>query len=303
MMARGPAAPVLRAIESARPFVDSVCLVVAPGDPLEDIELPIPGRIVRQRWLGYAATRTVTLRHVETDPAVEWVVMIDACAVLRGRMPILEDAVDAYEIAVESNFLDGRWRWMRRGHLMRARRGLRWEGAIHECLVVPDESRVRRWHGLVHDAVASGGRPYDGDVAILRGELDRDPTNTRAAFYYAQSLKDADRTLEALAAFQARATMGGFSEEVFWAWLWAGKLAACLGLDTCVDHFLAAHEHSPDRAEPLAYLRSFYRKAGDPERARECRDAAAEKAYPMDARLFVDVGCYSEAAREAAGID
>lgn len=290
-MAKGPADRVLRAIESARPFVSSVCLVVAPGDPLEGLALPIPGRIVTQQWLGYAATRTATLRHAEADPAVEWVLMLDANGRVRGRMPDLDPVADSYEIAIECNFPDGCWRWMRAGHLMRARRGLHWTGAIHETLA--GAANVRTWHGLIYEGVASGARDYAGDVAILE---DRDPRDTRAAFYYAQSLKDSGRYEEALVAFLRRARMRGFSEEVFWAWLWAGKLALCLGKTALSCVFLhEASRHSPERAEPYAYQSEIYRRQGDHVRARELAALAASKPYPTSARLFVDVGCYPDA--------
>lgn len=296
-MARAPAATVLRAIESARPFVDSVCLVVAPGDPLEGLALPMPGRIVSQPWLGYAETRTATLRHAEQDPGVDWIVMIDAHARLRGTMPALDVDVDAYEIAIESNFPDGTWRWMRRGHLMRARRGLHWVGAIHEVLAVPDETRVKMWHGLVYEGEASGTRDYAGDVSVLREEIVRDPSDTRAAFYYAQSLKDAGRLDAAFSAFLARARMGGFAEEVFWSWLWAGKLAR--NESEALALFEQAARHSPDRAEPHAYQRAIY---GDDERGRAAGARAESKPYPLTARLFVDVWAYSDEARAAAGV-
>lgn len=304
MMARAPAETVLRAIRSAAPYVDSVCLVVAPGDPLESLVLPIPGRIVSQPWQGYAMTRTMTLWHAEEDHTADWILMLDACARLRGSLPPLDPEVDAYEIAVEANFPDGTWRWMRRGHLLRARvPGLRWVGDIHEVLAVPDESRVRTWPGLVHEGAASGTRPYSGDVEILRRQLEADPGNTRAAFYFAQSLKDAGQTREAMVAFLRRAKMGGFQEETFWAWLWAGKLSAALGKPSlALTFFILASRHSPDRAEPLVYQAEIYRQKGATSEAELLTLSAECKPYPVAARLFVDFWCYSDEARKAAGI-
>jgi hypothetical protein len=309
MMSRAPEEVVARAMESARSFVDRAVLVVAPGSHLLGLEAPIPTRIVEQPWMGYASTRTFTLHAAEQDPDVEWVVMIDSYSTLDGKLPELSQDADAFEIAVED--VGSRWRWMRNGHMMRARKGFSWEGigesGLHEVLRVPLGCKVRSWPGLVLRAHASpkppgSSRTYADDAERLRQELERDPSNARAAFYYAQSLKDAGRYREAFDAYDLRARMAhGWNEETFWALLWKAKLAPFIGEDP-VPLYLAAHQHSPHRAEPLSALEWHFRNSGRIDLAMlyGCRAAACP--YPTKARLFVDLNAYSPEALEAAGI-
>lgn len=310
MMAKAPPEVVLRAIDSARDFAQKICLVVAPGDPLTKLRLPVldlqverPNRIVEQPWLGHATTRTLTLRIAEQDPAVDWVLMIDAYSKLSGELPPLHDhEVDAYDIAIED--VSGAWRWMRPGHLMRARRGFGWEGALHEAMVYPPGTVTKPWRGLLLRGTASAGqaRDFNEDARILRDHLDRHPDDARTAFYYAQSLKDAGRAREAFDAFTARARMAGaWSEETFWALLWRAKLAEQLDEDVVALH-LECHRHSPERAEPLHGLEGYFRRQGRQDLAFLYGTKAASKPYPLDARLFVDRTAYSIEALQAAGI-
>lgn len=307
IMAKGSPDEVLAAIESARPFVDEVCLVVAPGDELLELELPIPGRIVEEPWRGHALTRTATLRHAESDPEVEWIVMIDADDTFApgGRLPPHRDTdgADAYSIPIDSVFPGGRWRYWRSGHVIRARRGFFWDGAVHEAMRGPPGSRVDRWRGLVYrltppQGTRAGGRTYDDDAKLLAAELERDPTNTRAAFYYAQSLKDAGRPREAIEAFLRRASMGGWVEEAFWAKLWAAKLAVNLGMVTRIEElYLGAHALLPDRAEPLRDLACVYGRMGLHDEAERYDALADALPFPYDAGLFVDVMAYAPEVR------
>lgn len=302
MMAKAPAEVVLRAIESARPYVQSVCLVVAPGDPLCSLNIPLRHRIIEQEWRGRGETRTATLRHAERDPRVEWVLVLDAHATLRGTMPDLDVDidVDVYDIAIEEP--RSRWRWMR-PQLFRARRGFSWAGDVHAHAVIPSGCARKAWPQLVFTATAQprGENRWGEYVRVLGAELEKDPTNARTAFYYAQSLKDAGRHAEAFDAFAARADMPGFDEETFWSVMWMAMLAGRVGKD-CVPHYVRAHEMMPHRAEPLAGLEHHFRSTGRHDAAYAFGTLAGAKKYPTGARLFVSTRAYSDEALAEAGI-
>jgi tetratricopeptide (TPR) repeat protein len=303
MMAKASPEEVLRTIESARPYVDSVCLVVAPGDPLVTFESPLPTRIIEEPWQGFGETRTKTLRHAESDPSVDWILMVDAGDAFAdgGRLPPLDGDVEAYAIPVDLTWPGGRWRWPRYGHVMRARRGFGWSSGVHEVLTCPVAYRAETWPWLVYLSAPATGRAgrYDEDAALLHAQLERDPTNTRAAFYFAQSLKDGGHPREALAAFLRRVEMGGpFVEEVFWAQLWAGKLAAKLGMiDRVEEYYLRAHEILPERAEPLRDLQGVFASLGLEAAARRYEALADAMPFPHFAGLFVDVLAYAPEVR------
>lgn len=312
-----------RAILSAAHMVDQVCVVVAPGDPLLTFELPIPGKIVVHDWIGFANTRTATYKHAERIGA-DWVVMIDADDVFApgSTLPKFEARLDAYETPIDVVGPGWRWRWMRTGHLLRAHINFRWIGTgdsdRHEVLWVPPSSVVDRWNGLVctdapnlHPqpaasngaATRAGGRTYksDAEAIVAKAKLLKEP---RAAFYHAQSLKDAGLHKEAFFAFKYRANnlaAVGWVEETFWAKLWLAKLAPFVGEDP-IPLYLDAHFFSPFRAEPLFAIESYYRQNGNHDLAFEYGHRAASCPYPEHARLFVEVHTYSEVALKNAGI-
>ena len=357
-MARSDLGSVRRMVASARGMARSLCLVVAPGDALADpgLDFGLPTRVVEQEWLGFAETRTLAYRYASATDDARWVLMCDADDVF-GPASSLPDfaradrlGVDAFEAIVDYRARDLRWRWSRLGHLMRARRDLRWVGTggtdRHEALIMPPSSGIDKHHHLVIENVydpradeadlarrralettpvvsfrkdgptsiplfrraddrpakRAGDRTYEDDVAAFREKSKSLPLDTRAAFYYAQSLKDAGRGKEAFEAFAHRARMlGGIDEETFWAKLWMAKLAHHVGADPIV-LFQEARLHSPNRAEPLAALETIHRNAGDHDLAFYFGTRAAACPYPVNHRLFVDVNAYSPTALTKAGI-
>ncbi len=335
IMARADPDMIRRAVRSASSMVNSVMIVVAPDDPSIPQLRSWFGEmgVVEQEWLGFAKTRTMALRHAERD--VEWVMMVDADDVFAPNsvLPDLDRAdafyIDSFHIPIDLRGDGWRWRWLRDGHLMRAQKGFSWVGTgesdRHEVLLTPQGCKTERFNGLVysnvyvpsvrvHDAVRqpglanqsalqpkAGGRTYEGDARSFSNGSTK-IMEPRAAFYHAQSLKDAGRYVEAFRAFAHRATLVGFHEETFWAKLWMGKLAPNLGYNP-VPYFEAAHIYFPERAEPLHALESYYRNLGMHDQATLWGTLAGACAYPMDAKLFVEVHTYSERALMDAGID
>src|SRR5581483_4443384 len=98
----------------------------------------------------------------------------------------------------------------------------------------------------------------------LEEALAKDPGNTRYAFYLAQSYRDASQPERALQAYDRRATMAGFDEEVFCSRLEGARLARRLRRSDAeiVDRFLKAYESRPRRAEALGELAMYLREEG-----------------------------------------
>lgn len=302
-----------RAIRSAKHLVDRIVLVIAPGaHRCVPDHRPRPTKVVELEWAGHAATRTATLGIAEQDDRTRWVFMLDAHSTISGELPPLDDpGVDAYEIAVED--VPSRWRWMRAGHLTRARKGFAWKGSgpegLHEALVVPAGRTVRPWPGLVlrgqpSPKPAGGQRDYAKDAAALEKALAESPACSRTAFYLAQSLKDAGDLEAAFAAYERRSKMPGWDEETFWSLMWMAKLAFRMGRskEEIVDLHARASDHSPERAEPLASMAAVLRAWGDEERAIRFALEAWRKPWPRSARLFVEMDAYSKRAREEAWV-
>ncbi len=324
-MTNAPAPLLARAVESARHMVDSVCVVLEPRayDLLPRAGLGMKTRVYGVPWGGFAATRTKLYEYASAAEEVDWVLMLDADDAFSpsSTLPLMHlNTGDVYRIPVEARGALWRWRWTRLGHLMRARLPLRWEGigekGLHEKLVVPEGFNERRFDGLVYLNVPKDGhearlradaenneRTYGGDADAIRARYGSEPIDTRAAFYYAQSLKDAGRYREAFDAFAHRARCEcGHPEEAFWSKLWMGKIAREVGEDPA-RFYEEASRLAPERAEPYYALATLARWDGKVVEAYDYSARAAECAYPTSAELFVEVHCYSETALRAAGID
>jgi hypothetical protein len=116
----------------------------------------------------------------------------------------------------------------------------------------------------------------------LRRALQSDPDNTRYAFYLAQSLRDAGQWHEAIAAYEKRAAMGGWTEEVYYSRLQSAVLRERTGgaYADVVVAYLDAIDHSPlrRRLAKRRYLRQNkrYALAGSSRRPhRGCRPRPA----------------------------
>lgn len=312
MIAKAPEALVRRALLSAKPYVSEACVVVAPGDPLLKIKLPLPGRIVAAKWVGYAKTRNLAIELAEKQ-GTDWILMLDADDIFKagGKMPALSSDVDAYRIPVfpfpsslapltstpRSAFS------FPRPHLIRARAGWEFRGVVHEALYGKEKKEYKTvdWDGLVYlSGPANATREtFLEHARLLREELASPsstfPPPTRSQFYLAQSLRDAGEHSEALMEYVKRGNMmGGVGEENMWAWLEAGELAWRLNFPwECVESFFKyAETWGPTRAEPNHRLAKLYRAWGKEERAREEEAKRVKKSKPEGA-IFVDHSAYS----------
>lgn len=316
VMSSAPREVLARTTASAAAHAATAVVLVAPGTAAERVDpgqRDLPTAVVERRWSGHASTRTALLEAAGEESDAEWALVLDAGMTIAGELPPLDPGVDSYDVVVEDRSPSHRWRWMRAGHLVRTRRGHRWVGigasGLHEVLVLADGSRSEEWRGLVASGSPSskaggGGRSYEDDAARIAEALAAQE-EPRARFYHAQSLKDAGRHAEAYAAFVARAGMAGAREETFWARLWAAKLAVHhldRPRDEALAHVDAAKDMFPDRAEPWIELAVARRKWGDQDGAVGAALEAYAKPYPLAARLFVDVSCYSRRALVEAGV-
>lgn len=317
---------LLRCVNSAAHMIDSICIIIGPKafDVLPRQGLGFETLVVQSPWKGIAPMRTLAYENAGADPKVDWLLMIDAedCFTKSSALPTLDPCVESYRIPVEKCGADWRWRWKQDGHLLRTRRAFTWTGVgpnhDRDLLKIPPLTATASWDGLTITNFAESlkGLEAEQEAKLKAAEAaTRSETHalgvvrpgavldTRTAFYYAQSLKDAGQFEEAFTAFIHRSRMaGGDPEETFWSKMWCGKLAREVHEDP-IRFFLEAHQHSPQRAEPLHALAALYRWESDYARSYDYAAQARACPYPTKAQLLVEVHTYSESALTAAGID
>ena len=170
----------------------------------------------------------------------------------------------------------------------------RYVGVTHEYLDVGNLPRptIRGVHYVEHGSGGTRPEKFERDLRLLREGLEAEPTNTRYAFYLANSLFDLGRFEEAIAAYERRFAMGGWIEEQFYSMYRIGCAMLRLGRqDAAIAQMLRTFEMYPSRAEPLhavaidAQTRSQHRIAGMFARA------GLEVTKPVGA-LFVEAEVY-----------
>lgn len=309
---KNEAANLPRLLESVAPWIDEWTIAdtgSTDGTP-ELIEAffemeKIPGTLCRWPFVDFATTRNRALDFCRQSSTADWILLADADMELvvrdRGWREDLvgyEDSVTALSVLQESS--SARYRNLR---LVRRAYPARYEGATHEYLNVGGAPRptTDRFFFRDHESGSSRAEKLSRDEALLRAELEADPTNARVTFYLGQTLQEAGRPVEAIACYAARVTMRGWEEE---RWMASWRMALCkraLGdVDGFVSGALSAWGARPTRAEPLLALARHWRSSGQHELALAMVDLGSR--IPMPDELFVEKEAYGEGFEQELSI-
>ena len=271
MIVRNEAHVIARCLESTRGLIDRWCIVDTGStdgtqDLIRNCLKDVPGELFERPWRSFEHNRSEAIRLARG--AGDYLLFIDADDVFERppgfRMPEL--TADAYHIAIDYGSMT-----YRRVSLVRNALPWRYVGVLHEYLECDAKWQSAFLDGLKMRIVGGGARSsvserekYARDAAILEEALAKEPENTRYAFYLAQSYRDAGQRERAIEAYDRRATMGGFEEEVFCSLLEGGRLARWLRRSSAeiIDRFSRAYEFRPRRAESLGELAMYLREEG-----------------------------------------
>lgn len=301
MIVKDEAHVIRRCLASVRPFIDTwTILDTGSTDGTQDIVretlADLPGALYESPFAGFGASRTEAIERARERAS--HLLFIDADDVLETdpgfTLPKLTH--DCYDMLVRHGPVVHR-----RPTVVSTRLPWRYVGVLHEYLECDTEFSRAPLDGVRMVIMGGGGRSqgssrtkYLRDAAILKDGLAKEPDNARYAFYLAQSWRDAGEPAKALAAYDRRAAMDGFTEEAFCARLYAARLAQKLKRKTpeVMTRFLEAHEYRPTRAEPLGELAHLCRVQGNRwPLAYLFARRAAEIPRPDDI-LFVEQGWY-----------
>jgi len=271
----------------------------------------VPGEVYLSDWKGFGdspqgiGSRTESLRNCDGKADFAWV--IDADDFIAGDFVFPNDMkkYDVYSLHIQR----GDFTWWR-NQIFRTGIGWHYTGILHEyadCDKKPfSQERV---HGNYHiDARTLGARnvgitaieKYSKDAEQLLDALTNeespfyDPDNHRYWFYLAQSYFDSQQVTNAKEAYQKRAELGGWEEEVYYSLF---RVAICAVLneepwEQIQQGFLNAYAYRPIRAEPLHQLSRLYRGMDKPTHAYIYAKQAAQIPYPEHDILFISDDVY-----------
>ncbi|GHJ92685.1 glycosyl transferase [Streptomyces sp. NE5-10] len=294
MIVKNESSVIERCLASVRGLVDTwVISDTGSTDGTQDLVRKalagIPGELVEEPWVDFGHNRSLNMARARTRGA-DFLLLLDADHVLRQDGPLPELTADAYMLRHEGEV---EYRIKR---LVRAGLPWRYEGVTHEYLTADREHEQRNLDALVVEDHADGGSRHDKferDARLLGAELVRDPGNPRTVFYLAQTMRDMGRTGEAIGLYERRAAMGGWGEEVYYALLQAGVLAAEAGdWPAGQDALVRAWEARPERLEAVYELASRLRVVGRHHAAHALLTAVLDRPAPAEDLLFVQPWVY-----------
>src|ERR1039457_510805 len=216
----------------------------------------------------------------------DWLLLMDAdqelvCGIDMPELwKVLDSDVDCYSLENEGNF----GYWVPR--IVKGNMQWKFKGATHEYLE-RSESAVKLPGVKIrhHDDGGCKADKFTRDHALLAAEFRRDPTNSRALFYLANTKRDMNLRNSARQLYLKRAEMGGWEEERWYAQFEAARVS----LDPL--ELWECWAIRQTRAEPLAILADVYAGRGWMAIASEV-NAAREKIPLPDEVLFVDKSAY-----------
>ena len=266
-------------------------------------ERGIPGELHERPWRDFAANRTEALHLCHGKADYAWV--IDADDLVEGTIDFRRLTLDAYSLRFGPELLY----WRRQIF----KEPLRWsyKGVLHEFSYCHDptceEDRLEGDYHIVSRRLGNRNldpKKYERDSRLLLEVVQKDPADSRAVFYLAQSLHDAGDVRRALHYYSLRAAMGGWPEEVFLARYRTGLCLQQLGRPTAeaVDAFLKSWQLRPRRAEPLYQLARLYRLDQQFHLGYLFAKTASEISLPEADTLFVAADIYAWKANDERAI-
>lgn len=310
MIVKNESAVIERCLRSVLPHID--CWAIADTGSTDGTQELIrsvmrdkPGELIERPWVDFAHNRNEALQLARRHG--ELALVIDADEILK----VAADAArpDGELPGHMFQFLFGLTRYWR-VCIVRLDRDWRWEGVMHEVLVSDHAAAVTKLPGWQIETFSDGARSqvpavqkYAADAEILRKALEREPNHARNTFYYAQSLRDAERNEESLAAYRRRIALGGWDEEVFYAKFQVARLLERMNASAAeiIAAYLDAYDYRATRAESLCELARYLRLQQRYASAVVFARVAANLPMPGDL-LFVDEGVYAWRAKDELAV-
>lgn len=308
MIVKNEAHVIRRALDSAKTFIDFVYICdTGSSDKTPRVitdwmdENDVEGFVHMSPWVSFAHNRTEAMQMAgNTFPDADWLLMLDADAVLSGELP------DAHALAADVVMCkqrlqsNGEWCEYYRPALVNAMYDWEYKGVVHEYLDMTDMVHSQS-DTLVTTHIQDGARAKDPnkfkkDAALLGSVVD--PTD-RDVFYLAQSLRDAQELEEALDAYKRRTRMDGPAEYTYNAFFEIAKLLERLQrpYNDVLHAYLRAYSFRKTRAEPLVEAARYARLSGEYETALSLAVIAKKIPRPDDV-FVVDMSCYTWRAED-----
>lgn len=296
MIAKNEAHVIARAIESARPLVDVMTVVV--DDATTDDTVAVCEKLGARTYVRPYRGSLAEARNEAIDlakNATDYLLMLDPDDTVEGFLPEPLMA-DVYDVMIH----DGPMRHAR-PQLFRSAAVQYWRPRHEELRVSAEATRAlapdlvyRRMGGGYLDTLGQRDKHLANVRDLTPWILNHHPEDAGGVFVLAQSYRDAGEVEAARGWYEVRLGMQEQGEHAFLAALEIAFLVEKYGeTEACevMAAYLRAHERDPMRAEPLFHLSCYLRSAGHAATAWHFAQRAATLEIPTG-RTILDVELY-----------
>lgn len=290
MIVRNEAAIIERCLNSVKQLVDHWIIVdtgSTDGTPeiIRRVLGEIPGALYDRPWVDFGTNRT-ELMSLAKDSA-DFLLLLDADHVVEVEIDWRDGIyawADVNDIHIRGTFD----MWM--PYLVSGRHDWSFNGATHEYLICqPGQSKRREEKLRIHDQQdgSSHVEKLRRDEQLLIRQIEKEPNNSRWAFYLAQTRQGAGNINGAIAGYRRCIELSSWDEEIYWCLLQIGELLQARGdWPEAVIALEAAWEFRPTRAESLFQLAAGHRERNMYLSARMFAEKGLEISMPTDS-MFV----------------
>ena len=310
MIVKNEAPVIERCLRTVKPCIHAWAISdTGSTDGTQDIVrrcmADLPGELIERPWVDFSSNRNEALELAKKYG--DYALIIDADDVLEADADFAWPALTAPGYLLEIEYNELRYR---RLALPRLDAGWEWQGVLHEALVSPHLAQAQFLPGLrirIHNDGARSRQPqqekFSRDARVLREALEKEPDNARYRFYLAQSLRDAGDLRGAIAEYEKRVAMGGWTEEVYFSRFQIAVLKERSGARYAevVAAYLDACDSRPARAEAPCELARYFRLHERWNLARHFAQIAVSLPIPDDV-LFIDRAVHDWRARDELSI-
>lgn len=267
MIVKNESDVITRCLGSVKPIIDYWVIVDTGStdgtqDLIKEFMKDVPGELYEKPWKNFEHNRNEALDYAKGKS--DYILFIDADEVLTYepdfKLPTLKEnfyfmttSYGGTEYA-RVQLIDNKLNW-------------KWKGVLHEAVDAPERKTSGLIAGVKNVVHTDGARSkdpekYQKDVKVLEEALAKEPTNTRYAFYLAQSYRDANDYQNALDMYQKVISMSYWNEEIYVSLFQIAQLKDQLKYpkEDVIAAYYKAFSYRPTRAEPLNRLAEFYRR-------------------------------------------
>lgn len=269
-----------RCLDCVKDIVDAYC-ISDTGSTDNTVELinnfleNRTGVVFQQEWKNFGYNRTLNFRSTREyvkntlrwDLKDTYVLTLDADMVLKATdfksLNLVGEGYHIYQLTGGVEYPNVR--------IMRLDVDWVSQGVTHEVWGGGTVSILPRTSCYINDVNDGGskGDKYTRDKDLLQNALVEEPSNSRYAFYLAQTHRDLGEHDEAIEWYKKRIDMNGWYEEVWYSTFMIGRIYLLAKNDESEGEkwLLRAHSIDPNRAEPMYYLTMYFRGKNQPFKA------------------------------------